>query len=48
MEKHLSDMTLAELCRPEGIRCSCGKVHECQLRYFKAGPGAVESLPVRV
>lgn len=45
MEKHLSDMTLAELCRPEGIQCSCGKVHKCQLRYFKAGPGAVESLP---
>ena len=40
MEKHLSEMTLAELTREEGIRCSCGKIHRCGLRYFRAGAGA--------
>ena len=45
MEKHLSEMTLAELTREEGIRCSCGKVHRCGLRYFRAGAGAVQTLP---
>ena len=45
MEKHLSEMTLAELTREEGIPCSCGKVHRCGLRFFQAGPGAVRSLP---
>ena len=45
MEKHLSEMTLEELTRPEGIACSCGKVHRCQLRFFRAGKGAVASLP---
>ena len=45
MEKHLSEMTLEELTREGGIPCSCGKVHTCGLRYFKAGPGAVNALP---
>ncbi|MBR1584107.1 MAG: sn-glycerol-1-phosphate dehydrogenase [Clostridia bacterium] len=45
MEKHLADMTLAELTREGGIPCSCGKVHTCQLRYFQAGPGVVACLP---
>ena len=45
MEKHLSEMSLAELTREEGIRCSCGKVHRCGLRFFRAGKGAVKSLP---
>ncbi|MBQ3705312.1 MAG: sn-glycerol-1-phosphate dehydrogenase [Clostridia bacterium] len=45
MEKHLSEMTLAELTREGGIPCSCGKVHRCGLRFFRAGPGAVETLP---
>ena len=45
MEKHLSEMTLAELTREEGIRCSCGKIHRCGLRYFRAGAGAVQTLP---
>lgn len=45
MEKHLKDMTLEELTREGGIPCSCGKVHRCGLKYFKAGPGAVQSLP---
>ena len=45
MEKHLADMTLAELTREEGIACGCGKIHRCQLRYFKAEQGAVRFLP---
>ena len=45
MEKHLSEMNLAELTREGGIRCSCGRVHRCGLRFFRAGPGVVNSLP---
>ncbi len=45
MEKHLSEMSLAELTAEEGIRCSCGKVHRCGLRFFRAGAGAVRTLP---
>ena len=45
MEKHLSEMSLSELIREEGIRCSCGKVHRCQLRDFRCGPGVVAQLP---
>ena len=45
MEKHLSEMSLEELTCEEGIPCSCGKVHRCQLRYFKAGQGAISFLP---
>ena len=45
MEKHLSEMSLAELTAEEGIRCSCGKIHRCGLRFFRAGPGAVRTLP---
>ncbi|MBR2822235.1 MAG: sn-glycerol-1-phosphate dehydrogenase [Clostridia bacterium] len=44
MEKHLWEMSLAELTREEGIPCSCGKVHKCGLRFFRAGAGAVETL----
>ena len=45
MEKHLSEMTLMELIRPEGIRCSCGKVHKCGLKWFKTGSGIIRELP---
>ena len=45
MEKHLSEMSLAELIREEGIPCSCGKVHRCGRRFFRAGAGAVNALP---
>ena len=45
MDKHLSEMTLNELLNPEGIRCSCGKIHRCGLKYFKSETGAVESVP---
>ena len=45
MEKHLSEMSLEELIREDGIPCSCGKVHRCGLRYYRAGEGAVRFLP---
>ena len=45
MEKHLSEMTLKELIRPEGIRCSCGKVHTCGLSWFKVGKDLLRELP---
>ena len=45
MEKHLREMNLAELTAEGGIRCSCGKVHRCGLRFFRAGPGAAGTLP---
>ena len=45
MEKHLANMTLEELTREEGIPCSCGKTHRCQLRYFRAEKGAVRFVP---
>ena len=45
MDKHLRDMTLAELTRESGVPCSCGKVHRCGLKYYRAGKGAALSLP---
>ena len=45
MDKHLSDMTLEEILRPEGHDCSCGKKHRCDLKYLKVGKGVVSCLP---
>ena len=45
MQKHLSEMTVEELIAEGGIPCSCGKVHSCGLKYFKAEPGAIAYLP---
>ena len=45
MEKHLSEMTLEELTAPEGIPCSCGKVHRCGLSWFRTGAGVIRLLP---
>lgn len=45
MDKHLSDMTLEEILRPEGHECSCGKTHRCDLKYLKVGKGVVACLP---
>lgn len=45
MEKHLAEMTVEELICENGIPCSCGKIHKCQLRYFKAGAGVIQLLP---
>lgn len=44
MEKHLRDMSLDEILRPEGITCACGRTHTCGLRYVKVGRGALNSL----
>ena len=45
MIKHLSEMTLSELTVPEGIRCSCGRIHRCGLKWFRCGQGAIRNLP---
>lgn len=45
MEKHLCDMSLDEMLRPEGVRCSCGRVHTCGLKYLKVGRGTLRLLP---
>lgn len=45
MDRHLRDMTIEELIRDGGIPCACGKVHRCGLKFFRAGPGAVNALP---
>ena len=45
MEKHLSEMSLEEILRGEGIACACGKTHTCGLRYLKVGRGVLEKLP---
>ena len=44
MNKHFSDMTLAEVLSPAGHDCSCGKHHGCDLKYMKVGKGAVNCL----
>ena len=41
-------MSLSELVRPEGHRCSCGKVHVCALKYLNIGPGIVSEVPKMV
>ena len=38
-------MTLAELVRPEGYRCACGKVHVCALKYLNIGRGIIDEVP---
>ena len=44
MDKHLSEMTLAEILSPAGHDCSCGKHHGCELKYLKVGKGAIAHL----
>lgn len=41
---NLYELELEQLIRPEGIPCSCGRVHRADMRYLKAGPGAVSSV----
>ena len=38
-------MTLAELTRPEGHECACGKRHVCALKYLNIGRGIVTEVP---
>ena len=41
-------MTLAELIRPEGYACSCGKVHTCGLKYLNIGRGIISDAAAMV
>ena len=41
----MSEMTFPELTAEKGIRCSCGRVHRCGLKWFRAGKGVIEELP---
>lgn len=45
MDKHFSDMSLAEILAPGGHDCSCGKHHSCELKYLKVGKGVIACLP---
>ena len=45
MDKHLGEMSLAEILSPAGHDCSCGKHHGCELKYLKVGKGAIANLP---
>ena len=45
MEKHLCDLSLDEILRPEGHDCSCGKHHACGLKFLRIGRGALSALP---
>ena len=38
-------MSLAELIRPEGHKCACGKVHVCALKYLNIGRGIIDEVP---
>ena len=41
-------MSLSELIRPEGYKCSCGKTHVCALKYLNIGRGIVAEVPKMV
>ena len=41
-------MSLAELVRPEGWQCACGRCHVCALKYLNIGRGIVEEVPKMV
>ena len=36
---------LAQLIRPEGFPCTCGRQHAAAIRYLKIGPGVIHLLP---
>ena len=40
-----SAMSLAELTRPEGYDCACGKHHAVDLPWIRIGRGALNALP---
>ena len=42
---NLSELSLEELVRPGGYKCSCGKVHKCELQFLKIGRGVVKEVP---
>lgn len=43
--KHISEMSLDELTRPEGHDCECGRHHSVGLRFVRIGENAVDDLP---
>ncbi len=45
MDKHFSEMSLAEILSPAGHDCSCGRHHGCELKYLRVGKGAIANLP---
>ena len=42
---NFGSMTLSELIRPEGYKCTCGKRHVCGLKYLNIGRGIVSEVP---
>lgn len=45
MGKHLWEMSFEELLREDGHVCSCGRTHQCGLRYLQIGRGVLARLP---
>jgi AraC-like DNA-binding protein len=43
-----ANMTLAQLVRPEGYACSCGRRHVCALKYLNIGRGIITEVPEMV
>ena len=43
-----ANMTLAQLVRPEGYACSCGRHHVCALKYLNIGRGIITEVPEMV
>ena len=39
--ENLYDFELEQLIRPEGYHCECGHEHKADMKYLKAGPGAI-------
>ena len=39
------NMTLSQLVRPEGYKCSCGRTHVCALKYLNIGRGILSDVP---
>ena len=40
-----SEMTLQELTVKGGYKCSCGRVHKCELEYLNIGAGIITEVP---
>ena len=45
---NFSEMSLAELVRPEGFACACGRRHACPMKYLNIGAGIVDEAPKMV
>ena len=42
---NFAKMTLKELTKKGGYSCSCGRHHECALKFLEIGEGAIKKLP---